>query len=174
MPVAIGNHASQIVQCGIMKYFHCDITDYNNDEDESNDVFSADGTLDEILQDFFDLPEEDGSFLGLENEQGQVIQFMWEGDNNWLVDIPVMEKEGSFQKHADYDGCVDFIEQFFNGGTIDISEFTFEPFGDDDGDDDQTVHAEEEKDEKEEQDNSAAIMSKYGFVPEKGKKYGIP
>jgi len=153
-----------------MKYFYCDITDPDYDDDESDDVFSADGTLDEILQDFFDLSEEDGSFLGLENEQGQVIQFMWEGDNNWLVDIPVMEKEGSFQKHADYDGCVDFIEQFFNGIAVDTSKFIFEPFDDDN----EIIPAENEEEEKEEPTNSTEIMSKYGFVPEKGKKYGIP
>jgi hypothetical protein len=113
-----------------MKYFYYDVTDYDyDDEDESNE-FEDDGTLDEILQSFYDLSEEDGSFLGLENEQGKIIQFMWNDNNNWLVDIPKIEKEGSLQKHADYDECVALIKKFYGEDIIDISDFTFQTFED--------------------------------------------
>jgi hypothetical protein len=114
-----------------MKYFFYDVTDDEYDDDESNDGFEDDGTIDEILQSFYDLSEEDGSFLGLENEQGQVLQFMWNSNDDWIVDIPEMEKEGSWQKHADYDECVMFIEDFYNEKPIDTSNFVFESFEDD-------------------------------------------
>ena len=114
-----------------MKYFYYDVTDYDyDDEDESNE-FEDDGTLDEILQRFYDLSEEDGSFLGLEDEQERVIQFMYNDSNDWLVDIPKTEKKGSWQKHASYDECVALIEKFYSGDTIDISDFTFQTFEDD-------------------------------------------
>jgi hypothetical protein len=116
-----------------MKYFYCDITiDDYDDDDGSNDRFEDDGTLDEILQSFYDLTEEDGSFLGLENEHEQVMQFMWNSDNDWIVDIPEMDKEGSLQKHSNYDECIILIEKFYGGNTIDVSDFIFQPFENED------------------------------------------
>ena len=114
-----------------MKYFYNDVIDDDFEDDEDDDIFEGDGTLDDILHSFYDLSEEDGSFLGLENEQETVIQFMWESDSEWLVDIPDIEKEGSWQKHADYDECILLIEKFFNNNQIDMTCFVFQSFKDD-------------------------------------------
>jgi hypothetical protein len=111
-----------------MKYFFYDATDDEYDDDESNDGFKSNGTIDEILQSFYDLSEEAGSFLGLENEQGLVLQFMRNSDDKWLIDIPEAEKEGSWQKYADYDECVSLIEDFYNEKPVDITKFTFESY----------------------------------------------
>lgn len=82
-----------------MKYWYYDIQNEDSEEIEGN------GKLDEIINDFYYLSEEEGSFFGLENNENEILQFAWSHDK-WIADIPIPKENGSFQKKLNYDECV--------------------------------------------------------------------
>lgn len=74
-------------------------------------------SLEETLKEFYNLSDKDGSFLGIRMENKQIIQFSYESNNMWLVDIPLRSsfdiEQVSLQKYADYDECVSIISNTF-------------------------------------------------------------
>lgn len=93
-----------------MKVFLYDVeTDYEFDDSQTNDETDLETALDE----FYNLSEEDGSFFGVIDEQDNCIQFVWEAQDKWLVDIPKPPSFLNLQKFADYDECVDIIKKYF-------------------------------------------------------------
>jgi len=79
-------------------------------------------SLDEAIEVFYYLSDEKGSFFGIENDNQQIIQFSWEDDDIWLVDIPLKStfeiNQVSLQKYAHYDECINIIKDTYNNKSI--------------------------------------------------------
>ena len=85
---------------------------YDSETDYKVDNYEVD--LEEALDEFYALSDEDGSFFGV-TDNNTILQFAWEGDDKWLVDIPVEPGIFSLEKYASYDECVDLIKSFYQG-----------------------------------------------------------
>ncbi|KZX11254.1 hypothetical protein [Methanobrevibacter filiformis] len=84
------------------------------------------GNLEEILEEFGKLYITD-SFFTLVNDKKEILQFMLEKNDGWVADIPEMEKNRALQKHVEYSQCITLIEDFYNGISIDTSDFDILP-----------------------------------------------
>ncbi len=89
-----------------MKVFLYDI---ETDEEREPEEY----TLDEALEEFYYLSEEEDSFLGIIDDEDRCIQFLFVSDNKWLVDIPRVAENYTLQKYADYDECVAMIKKVY-------------------------------------------------------------
>lgn len=104
-----------------MIFWYYDILDENGEKVEGN------GELGEIIEAFYYLSEEEGSFFGLENHVSIILQFAF-SDDRWIADIPRPKENGSFKKILDYEECVALIEEFYNTKKITRDGFTFETY----------------------------------------------
>ena len=66
-------------------------------------------TLRNALQAFYNLSEEQGSFIGFTIDD-KIIQIDWNDDNLRMADIPEPHKPVSFQKECDLEQCVEIIK----------------------------------------------------------------
>ncbi len=73
------------------------------------------GSVWQVLEIFEHLPEDDGSFLGLQNEDKASIQISKYNKYVWLIEMPVPEKGGSFQGFYTRIKVKEIIESLFNG-----------------------------------------------------------
>jgi len=55
-------------------------------------------SLEKAIEEFYHLCDDNGSFFGLQNQNGAVLQFSWEDEDEWLVDMPSTNGM-SFQRH---------------------------------------------------------------------------
>jgi len=98
-----------------MKFFMYDVETDNGFDEE---VLS----LDEAIEAFYYLSDEKGSFFGIKTKNQQIIQFSWEDDDIWLVDIPLKStfeiNQVSLQKYANYDECINIIKNTYNNKSI--------------------------------------------------------
>ncbi|MDR2147824.1 MAG: hypothetical protein LBE91_15335 [Tannerella sp.] len=108
-----------------MKVFY---QDYSTDESiDSNEPKEAD--LEFALDLFYELTDEEDNFFGVTDDNNErTIQFMYIKQDTWLVDIPDMKKDGSWNKEADYDECVSLIRDFYNGIPISMTSFIFNSY----------------------------------------------
>lgn len=91
--------------------------------------FPLDAVLEQALDIFDQLPENDGSTFGIVNEGGTVIQFSKYNKFLWLVEIPDIPKNGIHQAFCNRYQCVRFIEDIFSGADpFTLSEFKFESY----------------------------------------------
>ena len=86
---------------------------FDADNGARRDDYECD--LDEAINAFYELSDVKGSFLGLVNESGKVVQFAWLDDDKWVIDIPLPERGGSLSKLGDYEMCQQIIIDYFNG-----------------------------------------------------------
>jgi len=73
-------------------------------------------TIEEAIESFYSLSENDDSFLTLKGNVHLVVQFLWISTNKWLIDIPIQDsfnKNISLQKYCDYDECIDIINSTY-------------------------------------------------------------
>lgn len=87
-----------------------------NDGISDTGVASSDAiesSLDLVLDKFYDLSENENSFLGLKKSENDIIQFAYLKENIWLVDIPVLVEKGSYVKECEYHDCVDIIKNYY-------------------------------------------------------------
>ncbi len=97
-----------------MKVFY---QDYVIDEGiESNDPREAD--LSFALELFYELTDDKDNFYGIIDSEERCIQFAWESQDKWLVDIPNPPDFMNYQKYADYDECVDMIKRVYELGKV--------------------------------------------------------
>jgi hypothetical protein len=94
-----------------MKIFSSDLEDEIN---LSENTLSEDG----ILDNFYNLYNEEGSFWGIEDNEGNILQFCWLYDNTWLVDIPVPPDFVNYQKKADYEECILIIRNILSDNKV--------------------------------------------------------
>jgi len=78
----------------------------DDDVDISKEALSEDAVIDS----FYKLYDENGSFWGIEDNEGKILQFYWLYDDTWLVDIPVPPDFINYQKKADYEECILIIK----------------------------------------------------------------
>ena len=96
--------------------------EYNYYDANLNHETSKNDTLECILSDLQNLYVE-GSFLTLVNDEKEILHFMIEKDDKWLVDIPKMEEGIYFQKYTDIEEVCVLTEKFYNKESIDTSKF---------------------------------------------------
>lgn len=75
----------------------------------------------------FCLKPEQGNFIGFVTAYGQVMQFMSLGQaDQYLIDIPIPDKGGSFQKIANFEEChVALTSLFRSDGGFEIVNMIF-------------------------------------------------
>jgi hypothetical protein len=94
-----------------MTYFY-----YNSET--NREISDRVTTLDEALVAFYELPDETDSFFGLENKSNQIIQFVWQTDDQWLIDMPTVDTVGTYQGIGTFDDCSAVIIAFFDNKDI--------------------------------------------------------
>jgi hypothetical protein len=92
-----------------MKFF------FNNEETGESVDTSVEAVVGDVLTVFDNLPADRSSFLGLEDDSGKILQFAWEDENKWLVDIPDMKTRTARQKFATDSECLEIIREAFAG-----------------------------------------------------------
>lgn len=95
-----------------MKIFYYDA--YKDEGIESKKTTEA--SKERAIKYFFELTDFDGTFFGVINDEEKVVQFAWQDDNKWLVDIPYdIANYMSLQKYATYEKCVNIIKAVYSG-----------------------------------------------------------
>lgn len=108
-----------------MKLFFENITDHMKVPID----FPLEAVLEQALEVFEQLPEDDGSTFGIVNETGVVLQFSKYNKFLWLVEIPDIPKNGTHQTHCNRHQCIRLIEDVFAGADpFTLSEFKFESY----------------------------------------------
>ncbi len=91
--------------------------------------FPLDAVLEQALDIFEQLPEDDGSSFGVVNENNMVIQFSKFNKFLWLIEIPDISRNGIHQTHCNRNQCIRLIEDIFSGADpFTLSEFKFESY----------------------------------------------
>jgi hypothetical protein len=91
--------------------------------------FPLDAVLEQALEVFENLPEDDGSSFGLVNEQNVVIQFSKYNKFLWLVEIPDVNKNGIYQCTCNRNQCIRLIQDIFSGADpFSVCAFKFESY----------------------------------------------
>ena len=93
----------------MIKLFYYDF--FLDDGIESENAIEV--TFEKTLEKFYNLSEDERSFLGIKTNENTTIQFQWLKENMWLIDIPQIPKRGSLQKKCEYDECVNIIKSIF-------------------------------------------------------------
>ena len=83
---------------------------FSNYLEDEIDISKEKLSEDEIIDSFYKLYDEDGSFWGIEDNEGKILQFCWLYSDTWLVDIPVPPDFINYQKKADYEECILIIK----------------------------------------------------------------
>ena len=83
----------------------------------------------QALDIFNNLPEEDGSFLGLVDENEDSLQFMKYNKYVWLIEIPKPDLGGSYQGYFTKNKCRKIISEIFTGLPLSqVSGLSFEKY----------------------------------------------
>lgn len=91
--------------------------------------FPLDAVLEQAMDIFEQLPEDDGSSFGIVNDKNIVIQFSKYNKFLWLVEIPDMSRNGIHQSFCNRHQCIRLIEDIFSGADpFTLSEFKFESY----------------------------------------------
>lgn len=91
--------------------------------------FPLDAVLEQALEIFETLPEDDGSSFGLVNDQNLVVQFSKFNKFLWLVEIPDVPKNGIHQGFCNRNQCIRLIQDIFSGADpFSAYEFKFESY----------------------------------------------
>lgn len=91
--------------------------------------FPLEAVLEQALDIFEQLPEDDGSSFGILNENNVVIQFNKYNKFLWLVEIPDIPKNGIHQAFCNRHQCVRLVEDIFSGADpFSLVEFKFESY----------------------------------------------
>ncbi|MFD2287260.1 hypothetical protein GJU39_13655 [Pedobacter petrophilus] len=87
--------------------------DYELEDYEAN--------LEEAIEAFYDLPDVEGAFFGIFDHNNRFVQFAWNAQDEWLIDIPSdsFETTGkAFQLYGSYDKCIKIINTLFDDTTV--------------------------------------------------------
>jgi len=96
-------------------------------QEEIPDSQALEASVEQALEIFEKLPQDGGSFLGIINEDAIHIQFRKYNRFMWLIEIPVVTKNGNFVYVCHKDKCKRIIDQLFEGiDPLLLAEFTFE------------------------------------------------
>ncbi|MDO5654826.1 MAG: hypothetical protein Q4G27_01655 [Flavobacteriaceae bacterium] len=73
------------------------------------------GSIWQVLDIFDNLPEEDGSFIGIVDDDDESLQFMKYNKYVWLIEIPKPDLGGSYQGYFTKNKCRKIILEIFDG-----------------------------------------------------------
>lgn len=91
--------------------------------------FPLEAVKEQALEIFQSLPEDDGSYFGLVNDSGGVLQFSKYNRFMWLVEIPDMANHGYFQSICNKNQCEKLIFSVFEGvDPMEVYPFKFESY----------------------------------------------
>lgn len=91
--------------------------------------FPLEAVLEQALEIFEQLPEDDGSTFGIVNEQNTVVQFSKYNRFMWLVEIPDLPNHGVHQAISNRNQCIRILEDLFSGAdAMSVAEFKFVSF----------------------------------------------
>jgi hypothetical protein len=94
------------------KVFYYDYTEQRGTKD-AIEMSEADA-----LEALNGLPEEDGNFLGMELSDGNIVQFMYDGNKSgWFLDIPDPETQQSYNADVTIDDVKKIVSDIFAGKT---------------------------------------------------------
>lgn len=88
------------------KFFY---TDYATNQSIRSDE-PKDSTLDSIIESMNDVLVAEDNFLGLIDDEDNMLQFMVEEDGSILIDLPNNEQKGSLSKTATLAECVEMVK----------------------------------------------------------------
>ncbi len=75
-------------------------------------------SLADALEEIGKFPTVEGNFIGFVNEKDETVQFIKDGEDSWLIDVPVM-KNGEFASLQDSDLKTEkvqaIVKKFFAG-----------------------------------------------------------
>lgn len=91
--------------------------------------FPLEAVLEQALDVFEQLPENDGSSFGIVTETETVVQFRKFNSFMWLVEIPDTSKHGVHKAICSRNQCIRIIEDLFSGvDAMSVTEFKFESY----------------------------------------------
>lgn len=91
--------------------------------------FPLEGSLEQAVDIFHNLPDYDGSFIGFVNQDGNTVQISKYDRFLFMVEIPVYDQDASYYKLFNYFQVRNLIDHLFNGfDPYDIPDLKFEPF----------------------------------------------
>src|SRR5690606_2283844 len=91
--------------------------------------FPLEADLEQALEIFEGLPEDDGSIFGILHENNVGIHVNKYNKFLWLVEIPDIPKNGIHQAFCNRHQCVRLIEDIFSGADpFSLVEFKFESY----------------------------------------------
>lgn len=83
----------------------------------------------QALEIFDNLPEEDGSFFGLVDQDNESLQFVKYNKYVWLIEIPKPQLGGAYQGYFTKNKCRRIIEEVFEGLPLShVSGLSFEKY----------------------------------------------
>jgi len=91
--------------------------------------FPLEGSLEQAIDIFHNLPDYDGSFIGFENNDGNTVQISKYDRFLFLVEIPVYEQQGAYTKLFHYQQVRNLIDYLYEGfDPYDIPDLKFEQY----------------------------------------------
>ena len=91
--------------------------------------FPLEGSLEQAIDIFHNMPDYDGSFIGFVNNDGNTVQISKYDRFLFLVEIPVYELNGAYTKLFNYHQVKNLIEFLYQGfDPYDIPDLKFEPY----------------------------------------------
>lgn len=91
--------------------------------------FPLEAILEQALEIFEQLPQDDGSTFGIVNESNVIIQFSKYNKFMWLVEIPDVNNHGIHQAICNHNQCLRIIEDLFSGAdAMNVTEFKFHSY----------------------------------------------
>ncbi|WP_322970234.1 hypothetical protein [Faecalibacter sp. LW9] len=91
--------------------------------------FPLEGSLEQAVDIFHNLPDYDGSFIGFVNKDGNTVQISKYDRFLFLVEIPVDDQNASYYKLFNYYQARNLIDHLFNGfDPYNIPDLKFEPY----------------------------------------------
>ena len=73
------------------------------------------GSVWQALDIFENLPEDDGSFIGIVDENGEALQFIKYNKYVWLIEIPKPDLGGAYQGYFTKNKCRRIMMEVFEG-----------------------------------------------------------
>lgn len=91
--------------------------------------FPLEAVLEQALDVFAQLPEDDGSTFGIVTEKEVTVQFRKYNQFMWLIEIPDVPKHGVHQAICNRNQCIRIIEDLFSGAdALTVTQFKFQSY----------------------------------------------
>lgn len=91
--------------------------------------FPLEATLEQAIDVFEELPQNDGSFFGLITKVNKMVLFKKFNRFFWLVEIPDFEQHGNYQALCNKNQCIRLLSAMFaEKDPQEVIDFVFESF----------------------------------------------